>query len=134
MLNSAPTGALISFYFSDMENKHQRRGVDFVAQIRKAAEGGKLVVVNESKAKDMLATIGVQPSEVSNILNLAKNSLSQSDLKSNPSDKKTMNQSCDADYLSALNRGDMQAAQRMVDEAAKAAGLHQCRFSTNRLS
>lgn len=61
---------------------------DSVAQIQKAAEGGTLVVVNESKVKDMLATIGVQPSEVSNILNLAKSSLSQSDSKSKTTDKK----------------------------------------------
>lgn len=46
----------------------------------------------------MLATIGVQPSEVSNILNLAKSSLSQSASKSNPSIQK--NQSRDGDLLS----------------------------------
>lgn len=33
-----------------------------------------------------------------------------------------MIQSRDADYLSAVKRGDMQTAQQMVDEAAKAAG------------
>ena len=51
---------------------------DMVGIIKTAAESGSLVVVNENKAKDMLATIGVQPSEVSNILSLAKSSLSQS--------------------------------------------------------
>ena len=63
---------------------------DFVKRITDSANEGTLVVINESKAKDMLATIGVQPSEVSNILNLAKSSLSQSDPKSN---SKTQNNS-----------------------------------------
>ncbi len=49
-------------------------------------------------------------------------SISQSHPKS---DSKTqnnstgMNQSRDADYLSAVKRGDMETAQRMVDETAK---------------
>ena len=39
----------------------------------------------------------------------------------NTSDKKT---SPDAEYMSAVERGDMETAQRMVDEAAKKAGYH----------
>ena len=50
---------------------------DFASQITRAAESGKLVVINKNKAEQMLATIGVQPSELSRILNLAKGSLSQ---------------------------------------------------------
>ena len=49
----------------------------------------------------MLATIGVQPSEVSNILNLAKSSLSQSNGISNSDSRKSakkMNQSRDNDF------------------------------------
>ncbi|MBR1534408.1 MAG: hypothetical protein IJ639_08585 [Ruminococcus sp.] len=47
--------------------------------------------------------------------------ISDSSEKGNTSDKKTMNQSRDDDYLSAVNRGDMETAQRMVDEAAERA-------------
>ncbi len=61
----------------------------------------------------MLATIGVQPSEVSRILNLAQDSLSQS------ADKVKRQSRSDAEYLSAVERGDMEIAQRMVDEAAE---------------
>ena len=41
------------------------------------AEQNKLIVINKNKAKNMLTTIGIQPSEVSRILNLSNNSLSQ---------------------------------------------------------
>jgi hypothetical protein len=50
---------------------------DFAVQIKRAADSGKLVVINKNKAEQMLATIGIQPAEVSRILNLAKNILSQ---------------------------------------------------------
>lgn len=52
---------------------------DIAQRIISAAEDGKLVVINKNKAEEMLATIGIQPSEVSRILNLAKDSLSQLD-------------------------------------------------------
>ena len=52
---------------------------DFINQIVRAAESGKLIVTNKNKAAEMLTTIGIQPAEVSNILNLAKDSISQSD-------------------------------------------------------
>ena len=42
-----------------------------------SAEQNKLIVINKNKAKNMLTTIGIQPSEVSRILNLSNNSLSQ---------------------------------------------------------
>ncbi len=50
---------------------------DFCERLKRTAENGNLVIINESKAKQMLATIGVQPSEVSHIVSLAKRKLSQ---------------------------------------------------------
>ncbi len=47
--------------------------------------------------------------------------IQQSDDNINTSTQKNQSRS-DADYLSAVERGDMETAQRMVDEAAKAAG------------
>ena len=60
---------------------------DIVTQITRAAETGRLVITNKNKAEQMLATIGIQPAEVSRILNLAKGSLSQpeADVKQNSS-------------------------------------------------
>ena len=43
------------------------------------AESGKLVVTNKRKAEQMLATIGIQPSEVSRIINLSKEIVTQSE-------------------------------------------------------
>ena len=40
-------------------------------------QGGRLVIINKNKAKRMLGTIGVQPSELTSIVDLAKTSLSQ---------------------------------------------------------
>ena len=50
---------------------------DFAERIKKAAEAGKLVITNKNKAEQMLSTIGIQPSEVSRIVSLAKDSISQ---------------------------------------------------------
>lgn len=50
---------------------------DIVNKITMSAEKGKLIISNKNKAKNMFATIGIQTSKVSNILNLAKTSLSQ---------------------------------------------------------
>ena len=50
---------------------------DIAQRITKAAEDGKLVITNKNKAEQMLATIGIQPAEVSRILNLAKGSITQ---------------------------------------------------------
>ena len=86
---------------------------DTVLRIKDAAEKGKLVVIDKKKAENMLATIGVQPSEVSRILNLAQDSLSQL------ADNVKRQSRSDADYLSAVERGDMNTAQRMVDEAVR---------------
>ena len=58
------------------------------------------------------------------------NSISQTEGKSNSFDKKTSDRQdakqyalkLDEDYMSAVERGDMETAQKMVDEAAKKAG------------
>lgn len=50
---------------------------DIAVRIQRAAEEGKLVITNKNKAEEMLATIGIQPAEVSHILSLAKETLSQ---------------------------------------------------------
>ena len=50
---------------------------DFAERIKKAAEAGKLVITDKNKAEQMLSTIGIQPSEVSRIVSLAKDSISQ---------------------------------------------------------
>lgn len=50
---------------------------DIAQRIINNAEQNKLIVINKNKAKNMLTTIGIQPSEVSRILNLSNNSLSQ---------------------------------------------------------
>ncbi len=50
---------------------------DFIVRIVTSAEKGNLVIINKNKAEQILATIGVQPSEVSRIVSLAKSSLSQ---------------------------------------------------------
>lgn len=55
---------------------------DFIHQITEAAEVGKLVCINKNKAEQMLATIGIQPAEVSRILNLSKDILPQNSEKS----------------------------------------------------
>lgn len=57
------------------DNNSQRRQKsypldDFVGQITRSAEEGKLVAANKNKAEQMLTTIGIQPSEVSCIISL----------------------------------------------------------------
>ena len=98
---------------------------DFASQIVAAARDGKLVITNKNKAEQMLTTIGVQPAEVSNIINLARDSLSQANqnVKEKVNDNISLSvPAIDQAYLSAVENGDMETAQRMVDEAAKKAG------------
>ena len=60
------------------------------------------------------------------------NSVSYSEVKSNPSDENSSKKSSesgkrasmDSDYMSAVERGDMVTAQRMVDEVAKKNGFN----------
>lgn len=49
----------------------------FATHIQEAANHGRLVVTNKNKAEQMLAAIGIQTSEASSVLDLAKDSLSQ---------------------------------------------------------
>jgi len=53
---------------------------------------------------------------------ISKLKISQPDDSVNTQDDGLRNSEKDASYLAAVNRGDMETAQRMVDEAAKAAG------------
>lgn len=50
---------------------------DFKSQVYRAAENRKLVITDKKKAQAMLTTIGVQPSEVSRLLELSNDSISQ---------------------------------------------------------
>jgi len=77
-------------------------------------KSGKLVVTNKNKAEQMLTTIGIQPAEVSRILNLAKDSIPQNGKNVKPLFSLSA-------YLDAVNRGDTVAMQKMVDDAAEAA-------------
>ena len=52
---------------------------DFSHRILSASESNNLVITNKTKAQAMLATIGVQSSEVSKLLELSKDSLSQTE-------------------------------------------------------
>ena len=50
---------------------------DFKSQVYRASENRKLVITDKKKAQAMLTTIGVQPSEVSRLLELSNDSISQ---------------------------------------------------------
>jgi hypothetical protein len=55
----------------------------------KAANNENLIIVNKEKANNLLAPIGLQPSERSRVISLAKNTVSQPSSKSN-----TQNEAC----------------------------------------
>ena len=110
--------------------KDQKMENDIVNQIKSAYplddinkiivknfDSGNLIVVDEKRAKKILDTIGIQPSEVSNILD-SNDTVSQTDDNVKHSDR------FDTDYLSAVKRGDMKTAQQMVDEAAERAFMN----------
>lgn len=50
---------------------------DFKSQILRSAKNGMLVITDKKKAQAMLATVGVQPSEVSRLLELSEGSIAQ---------------------------------------------------------
>lgn len=50
---------------------------DFISIISKAAANDNLVIIDKQKAQTILTTVGVQPSEVSRLFELSKDSLSQ---------------------------------------------------------
>lgn len=50
---------------------------DFISIISKAAANDNLVIIDKQKAQTILTTVGVQPSEVSRLFELSRDSLSQ---------------------------------------------------------
>lgn len=92
---------------------------DFASRLLESAKKGSLVITNKNKANNMLSGIGVQPSEREDIINLAKNSLSQDSENVKNGEKNSLR---DSEYMSAVENGDTETAQRLVDEAAKQAG------------
>ena len=66
-------------------------GDDIKDRLLKAAEQGTLVIINRNKVEQMLATIGIQPSELSCIVDLAKNIVTYSNSKVNACDKNSQN-------------------------------------------
>ena len=103
---------------------------DFAERITKAAESKNLVVTNKNKAEQMLVTIGIQPSEVSHIISLAKSTITQPEADVKGQFSLSAEQS-DADYMDAVKRGDTETARMMVDEAAKKAGVKYSLSDTN---
>ena len=67
----------------DSDTVNQAKSVypldDFATIIQKSAENGTLVITNKNKADEMLAPIGIQPSQRSRIISLAKDVLSQNE-------------------------------------------------------
>ena len=94
---------------------------DFIEQITKSADNGTLVITNKNKANDLLAPIGIQPSQRSKIISLAKDSISQYSEKSSENKRFSLSVA-DNQYMDAVNRGDNETAQKLIDEAAKNAG------------
>ncbi len=86
---------------------------DFIKRITESAESGNLVIINKNKANDLLAPIGIQPSQRSRIINLAKDSISQYSEKSSEIDNQ---------YFEAVECGDMETAQKLVEQVAKENG------------
>ncbi len=80
---------------------------DFYNRITNASKNGSLVIINKSKAEQILHTIGIQPSEVSNIISLARNSISQTNSNVNrnsgKNSKETIDKSNGKEDLSQVN-------------------------------
>ena len=94
---------------------------DMANQIIKSATESRLIIIDKKRAKDIFDTIGIQPSEVSRILD-SNGSIPQSSEKSNtPDEKESVDDTIadDREYMAAVERRDTEAAQRMVDEAAE---------------
>ena len=84
-------------------------------------DGKSLVTTNKEAVKNTLEKAGIQSPALQSILDRTR-IVSQGDaeVKQQNSDRDV--QQVDRDYLDAVKRGDLQTAQRMVDEAAKKAG------------
>ena len=80
----------------------------------------EVLLMESTKETDSPIMTGTQNSEKPVSESVSKNSISQPEQDINASTQKNQSRS-DADYLSAVERGDMETAQRMVDEAAERA-------------
>ena len=108
------------FLFSDTNGNDQV--YSGIISIRRISRGDVLHditqlknITNDNIGSSIIKHAAESASDVSNPI------ISDSSEKGNTSDKKRLEQSRDADYLSAVKRGDMETAQRMVDEAAERA-------------
>ena len=73
----------------------------------------------------MLAPIGIQPSQRSRIISLAKDSISQYFEKSSGNAKYSLSPAeLDKQYLSAVKNNDIATAQKIVDDVAKENGYN----------
>ncbi|MBR6781923.1 MAG: hypothetical protein IKM33_01835 [Clostridia bacterium] len=106
-------------YFRDFDGKYYK--VEFSV----GHNSGKAVVYNIGKIKEdalpsakIIAVVGSKgPWSASSV-----DSIPQDSYSVNTSTENSSENSSDTAYLSAVERGDMETAQRMVDEAAKKAG------------
>ena len=106
--------------------------IEAVSTSRGSLEFKNMIGMTESKYAEFVApykkrnSSNARGSYSSNISlrddTVSINSILDYSAKSNTFEEKRLEQSRDADYLSAVEHGDMETAQRMVDEAAKAAG------------
>ena len=92
---------------------------DLVANVRKKADGAYVysIQLNQNKTIEASPPRGSLLRALSGVPNASKQNVAQDadDVKEKFSDR-------DSSYIDAVSRGDMEAAQQMVDEAAKAAG------------
>lgn len=80
----------------------------------------KLTVFDKEKSERFFQSYGYEASE-GNTIRPVEERIAQEAPSVKPSDEILSTRS-DADYLDAVERGDMETAQKLVDEAAKAAG------------
>ena len=80
----------------------------------------EVLLMESTKETDSPIMTGTQNSENPVSESVSKNNISQTEQDINTSTQKNQSRS-DADYLSAVKRGDMKTSQRMVDEAAERA-------------
>ena len=98
---------------------------DLVANVRKKNNGNFVysIQLNENKKIEASPSLGSPNGVLNRMLNASNNSIPQNEQKSSGFEKnQEMFQDRDTDYLDAVKRGDMETAQKMVDEAARKAG------------
>lgn len=107
----------VAVKFDQKDRVHSLRIVD--------TNGNQFVLYKQEKTKSSTNRAGSEKSESDLPSNFSsKNSVSQAESENNSFSKKSSDRfaQSDTDYLSAVERGDMETAQKMVDEAARAAG------------